>query len=232
MKGNRIIVFMFICLWGGILWGKNCDSANVIYDKAVKSVVELKASDPERGDSYGTAVCIAKDGILVTNAHVVTYRKKGSLQCYDKLLIRIPVEETYHKVSLVKYSEELDIAVLKLEMCDVVLKPISIGKTGQIDYGNKVYAVGNAMNYGISITEGIISAPEIQMEYDDSLREVIQTDLNIMSGSSGGALLDEKGRLIGITSFRTKDSSGNVVYGMGFSVPVDKVMEYVPVESL
>ncbi len=83
------------------------------------------------------------------------------------------------------------------------------------------------MNYGISIAEGIVSAPGIEIEYEGMVREVIQIDINIASGSSGGALLDKNGKLIGITSFRLKDNKGDIVYGTGFAVPIDKVMEYV-----
>ena len=166
-------------------------------------------------------------GTLVTNAHVILYRKNGKMREYQELQIRLPMEDDYRDVSLVKYDVELDIAVLQLEDKDFIVKSIDIGNSEKLDYGDKVFSVGNTMNYGISISEGIISVPLIEIEYDGMVRKVIQSDINIASGNSGGALLNEKGQLIGITTFRLKDNEGNIVYGSGFSVPIDKVIEYL-----
>ncbi|UKI50761.1 MAG: S1C family serine protease [Clostridium sp.] len=74
----------------------------------------------------------------------------------------------------------------------------------KISSGDKVYAIGNGMNHGIGINEGIISLPQVNIEYENNVRNVIQCDLIINEGNSGGALLDSKGRLIGITTFRLK----------------------------
>ena len=62
--------------------------------------------------------------------------------------------------------------------------------------GQKVYAIGNGMNHGLGISEGIISLPSTFIKIDEVVREFIQCDLTITNGNSGGALLDSKGRLI------------------------------------
>ncbi len=222
-----MVLACFLCFLFGFFFRENYGSAKNVYYKTVESVVELKASDPSRGDNYGTAVFLNNSGLLVTNVHVVMYQKDGRMKEYHKLQIRLPVEESYRDVSLLKYNEELDIAVLKLNNNELNIKEIKIGNSKKIDYGDKVFSVGNMMNYGISIAEGIVSAPGIEIEYEGMVREVIQIDINIASGSSGGALLDKNGKLIGITSFRLKDNKGDIVYGTGFAVPIDKVMEYV-----
>lgn len=69
--------------------------------------------------------------------------------------------------------------------------------------------------------------PEVNVKYDDISRLVIQADINIASGNSGGALLNEKGELIGITTFRTKDLLGNVNYGFTYSIPLKVVKEFI-----
>ena len=155
------------------------------------------------------------------------YQKDGQMKEYRKLQIRLPVEESYRDVSLLRYNEELDIAILKLDNNQRKIKGLKIGNPKKLEYGDKVFSVGNMMNYGISIAEGIVSSPRIEIEYEGMVREVIQADINIAPGSSGGALLDKNGELIGITSFRLKDKAGDIVYGTGFAVPIDKVMEYV-----
>lgn len=94
-------------------------------------------------------------------------------------------------------------------------------------YGDKVYAIGNTSNYGIGISEGIISVPEVNVKYDNISRLVIQADINISFGNSGGALLNSKGQLIGITTFRTKDNYGNVNYGFTYSIPLKTIIRFI-----
>lgn len=217
----------FLCFLFGFIFRQNQGSAKDVYYKTVENIAELKASDPSRGDNYGTAVFLNDSGLLVTNVHVVMYQKDGQMKEYRKLQIRLPVEESYRDVSLLRYNEELDIAILKLDNNQRKIKGLKIGNPKKLEYGDKVFSVGNMMNYGISIAEGIVSSPRIEIEYEGMVREVIQADINIAPGSSGGALLDKNGELIGITSFRLKDKAGDIVYGTGFAVPIDKVMEYV-----
>ena len=160
-----------------------------LFEKSIQSITELKAISENVGESYGTAVCINSDGYLVTNAHVVTYKQMGGSVVYDALFIRLANENEYHAVELVKYDLETDIAVLKISDSSVNLKPIKIGDSDKLSYGDRVYAIGNGSNYGLAITHGIISTPKINIEYEDIVREVIQSDITISAGNSGGALL-------------------------------------------
>lgn len=82
--------------------------AEEIYKNNLQSVVELKASSEYVGDSYGTAVFIDKEGTLVTNAHVVTYKKLDITYEFDNLSIRLAAEGNYREVELVKFDENLD----------------------------------------------------------------------------------------------------------------------------
>ena len=199
-----------------------------VFEKSVQSIVELKAVSEDVGESYGTAVCINSNGYLVTNAHVVTYKQMGESIRFDEYFIRLANEDAYHVVELVKYDLETDIAVLK-SGTSVDLKPIKIGNSDKLSFGDNVYAIGNGSNYGLALTHGIISIPKINVEYEEIMREVIQSDITISAGNSGGALLDDKGKFIGMTSFRTKDNQGNVVYGLVYSVPVNIIVDYINV---
>ena len=80
---------------------------------------------------------------------------------------------------------------------------------------------------GISISQGLISLPRIDIEYDGVIHEMIQCDLTINEGNSGGALLNDKGKLIGITTFRLKDYAGNIIYGIAYCIPINAVMSYL-----
>ena len=213
-------VLLCICLWIP-------PSPKRIFNDSVKSIVELKASSEGLGTGYGTAEFIDNEGTLVTNAHIVTYTQLGKVNTFKNYSIRFASEEEYRKAELLKYDTEKDIAVLKLSEPTASFQAIKLGNSDKLSFGDKVYAVGNGSNYGLSLTQGIISIPKINVEYENKKREVIQCDLTISSGNSGGALLDEKGRMIGITTFRTKDNSGNIIYGLAYCIPINIVMDFV-----
>lgn len=129
-------------------------SPQKVYLKSLKSVVELKASSDDIGESYGSAIFINLNGNLVTNAHVVTYEQMGFLYTFSKYEIRFANETKYHMVELVRYDEQNDLALLKImDNCD--FEPISLGDSNEVMSGDTVYAVGNALNHGISISKGI-----------------------------------------------------------------------------
>lgn len=201
-------------------------SPSEIFNANKLSVVELKATKESVGTSYGTAEIIDKNGTLVTNAHVVTYKNLGNYYAFDDISIRFANEEDYRSVSLIKYDLELDIAVLKLES-NLTLTPIKIGNDKNLSSGDCIYAMGNLSNYGLSISSGIVSIPHIFVTYNDTTRNVIQCDLTISDGNSGGALLNSKGELVGLTTFRLKDNDNKIVYGIAYCVPICTVMEYI-----
>ncbi len=198
-----------------------------VFKKAQNYVVEIRAKTGEDMVSHGSAVLIDDDGIFISNTHVVTYKENGEYKVFDTFEIRFLFETEYRKVELVKHDIDLDISVMKLnDTSNLELKQIKLGEHSKIRSGDIAYAVGNGMNHGISISSGIISLPQVNIKYDDKIKELIQSDITITSGNSGGALLDERGRLIGITTLRTKDVSGNINYGICYSIPIDIIVNY------
>ncbi|MDR1939177.1 MAG: S1C family serine protease [Clostridiales bacterium] len=202
-------------------------SAAEIFDDASQAVVELRAQTDEGAVSYGSAVLIDDKGYLASNAHVVTYTRLAARHEFETYDIRFAFETDYRRAELISYDAEKDIALLKLtELPEFKLKPVKFGSTAELKAGDRVYAVGNAMNHGVSISQGIVSLPKINIEYDGKMRTTIQCDLTINEGNSGGALLNERGKLIGMTTFRIKDSSGNPVYGVAFCIPAENIKDF------
>lgn len=202
-------------------------TAAEIYDKSLYSVVEVKAESESVGESFGTGEVLSSDGKIITNAHVVTYTRLATVNEFERYYVRFAYEEEYRSVKLLKYDTELDLAVLRLyEITNVTFKPIGTGDSNRLKAGESVYAVGNALNYGIGIFKGVVSIPLVKIELEGLTRSVIQCDLTIAAGNSGGALLTENGELIGITTFRTKDMSGNVIYGIVYCIPVNTALEF------
>ncbi|MCM1009072.1 MAG: serine protease [Ruminococcus flavefaciens] len=211
---------------------KDALSSTEIYNQCLKNVVEVKSSSKNYGEGFGTGEIVTSDGKIVTNAHVVTFTRLGTTNEFDEYYIRFAFENEYRSVRLEKYDLELDLAVLILEDCsDIVLNPINLSDSDTIKAGDIVYAVGNASNYGMGIFKGIVSIPLINVELDGLTRSVIQCDLTIAAGNSGGALLNENGELIGITTFRTKDISGNVIYGIAYCIPINALLEYIDINN-
>lgn len=197
----------------------NKKDPNDIFKDTYESIVEIRVTE---GDNigYGSGVIISDDGKIITNFHVIIYEESN---LFDKVEIRLSYEEEYREVSVLKYDVNKDLALLKLD--NVKVKGIKTNTS--YSYGDKVYAIGNGSNYGISITEGIISNPKLKVELSSKSLIAIQCDLTINEGNSGGALLDSKGRLIGITTFRLKDSSNKVIQGISYSIPYYIVNDFI-----
>lgn len=235
MKSNeryyKVISWLFaltIIVWGICSFCPNFFCRNKeksqIYKDALLSIVEVKAVTESVGESFGTAEFVG-DGKLITNAHVVTYKKLGETFAFDNIYIRFASETDYHAVEIVKYDTDKDLAVLK--STDVSHDTLEIDRECDYKTGDEVYAIGNLNNIGISFTEGVISNKKINVEHNAYTREVIQCDLTIAEGNSGGALLNKQGQLIGITTFRLRDTSNNVIYGISYCIPANVVWEYI-----
>lgn len=222
-----LIINIILSLTCAYTFYKKLDNeATTIFHDTVNSVVELKATEGNR-ESFGTAVFIGDENRLITNAHVVLYNKRNKKKAYKSLQVRFANESKYRNVSLEFYDEKMDIALLDFKESSKKIKGLKTRNSDHIDFGETVYAIGNSMNNGISISQGIIGIPKIIIEYNGESRKSIQADLTISSGNSGGALLDQNGKIIGITTFRTKDENGNIVYGNAYAIPINDVLNYI-----
>lgn len=235
---NRKIYFIFalinfifmIFIIGWLLYlsyrSFNKIDSSDIYKMSIDSIVEIKSADEDIGESYGTGVIYDSAGYLVTNAHVVCYTLLGETYAFSNIEIRFAKTEMYQSATLIKFDTNVDLAILKIDNDSMKFNPINFSKV-ECNFGEKVFAIGNMSNYGLGISEGVISVPEVNIKYDNKSRLVIQADIDISSGNSGGALLNEKGQIIGITTFRTKDNQGNINYGFAYSIPIKLVIEYI-----
>ena len=234
VKKDKFIIasclfFMLLVIVGNVvlvLCNKEA-SAKDVFEKNANSVIEIKAITEEVGESYGTGEFVKNDGTIVTNAHVVTYSQLGEAMTFQNYFIRFMDSDYYIEVLLVKYDTNLDLAILKYNSKEHKFKAVEFGNSGEIRSGDKVFAVGNAMNYGLAVSSGIVSLPLINLTHASVTRNVIQCDLTIAEGNSGGALFDNKGKLIGITTFRSKDNAGKVVYGFAYCIPISVVINYI-----
>jgi len=203
-------------------------SPKEIFNKNIQSIVEVKSTTDEI-ESFGSAVVISNQGELITNFHVVSYTQNSEKYIHKVILIRLSTQETYIEVEVTTFDEYSDLAVLKIIVSEQYseFKPIELGNSDNLSIGDICYAIGNAGNLSISMSQGIIGSPSIKLVIDGEEKTYIQSDISITSGSSGGALVDEWGRLIGITTLRLKDNTGAVIYGYGYSISVNQIKGFL-----
>lgn len=161
--------------------------------------------------SLGSGVIVASNGTILTNHHVI----KGA----DEVKIALSNGSEYEADIILK-DEKSDLAVLKIRD-DVVLPAIEIGNSEGVEVGDLVLAIGNPFGVGQTVTSGIVSALARSQQGIKDFGFFIQTDAAINPGNSGGALIDMKGRLIGINTAIYSRSGGS--NGIGFAVPSNMV---------
>ena len=167
----------------------------------------------------GTGFVWDDSGHIVTNFHVIQGGSGAKVTLAD---------QTTFDAKLVGAFPDRDLAVLRIEAPKAKLPPLAIGSSRDLIVGQRVYAIGNPFGLDQTLTIGIVSAlnREIESFNGRSIRGVVQTDAAINPGNSGGPLLDSAGRLIGVNTQIASPSGASA--GIGFAIPVDEVNRIVP----
>ena len=159
----------------------------------------------------GSGVIISIDGYIITNNHVV--EEADEL----KVLLNDGREFT---AKVIGTDPKTDVAVIKIEAEN--LPAAILADSSKLRVGDVVFAIGNPLDVGQTVTMGIVSATNRRMRILEEVagyEDFIQTDAEINLGNSGGALIDARGRLIGINSAIISTSQGNI--GIGFAIPIN-----------
>jgi S1-C subfamily serine protease len=172
------------------------------------------------GIATGSGFLIDDEGHIVTNNHVV----EGA----TKVEVKLGSSDTSHEAEVVGADPATDVALLKIDVPASQEHPLSLGDSSKVLVGDPVVAIGNPFGLDRTVTSGIVSALQRQIQAPNgfSISHVIQTDAAINPGNSGGPLIDAAGNVIGINSqIQTGGSNGNV--GIGFAVPINTAREVV-----
>ena len=185
-------------------------SLQEIYRSCVPSIVGIRTYE-ERGIGYywSSGIVLSEDGLILTNAHVIEGCKRGEVILQD---------DTVHEALLVGYDNQSDLAVLKIEAKG--LTPAVFGDSDALSVGDSVAAIGNPLgeDFRSTLTDGIVSAIDRGMNYDGHSISLIQTNTAINEGSSGGALVNRYGQVVGVTNMKMM-SSFSSIEGIGFAIP-------------
>jgi len=158
-------------------------------------------------------------GNIITNFHVIQNADAAQVTLAD---------QSNWKARVVGFAPDKDLAVLKIDAPVSKLHPIPIGTSKDLQVGQNVFAIGNPFGLDQTLTTGVISAlnREIESVTRRPIQGVIQSDAAINPGNSGGPLLDSAGRLIGVNTAIYSPSGTSA--GIGFAIPVDTVNRIVP----
>lgn len=215
---------------------KNClPSVVSITNKGVTEVQTFFGKYLQDTEGSGSGIIIGENDtelLIVTNYHVVS----GG----NELTVVFSYDEDSDDPSIVTakikgYDADKDLAVIAVPLSEVTdemraqIKVATIGSSSDLELGQEVVAIGNALGYGQSVTTGIISALNREVTVSDDnggtiTNKLIQTDAAINPGNSGGALLNMNGELIGINSVKVSSSS---VEGMGYAIPISDVQSII-----
>lgn len=167
-------------------------------------------------NSLGSGVIVEADGYIITNNHVI---KNGN----DYRVVLADKRE--FKAKLLLQDPKTDLAILKIDTKGEKLATVALGDSDVVEVGDLVLAIGNPFGVGQTVTSGIVSALARNRVGISSYQFFIQTDAAINPGNSGGALVDMKGRLVGInTAIYTRSGGSN---GIGFAIPVNMVKSVI-----
>lgn len=181
-----------------------------VIDEVNVSVLSITVDTDAGEQTLGAGFVVGADGYIVTNAHVVEEAKD------------IRAETIYgdaYKAKLIGIDKKTDIALLKAEH-PLGLEPVHFADSDSVRVGQAVFAIGNPYGLGNSVSSGIISAKERDIEkgvYDNFL----QTDAAINQGNSGGPLFDLNGQVVGVNTAIFSEQGENM--GLGFATPANMV---------
>ncbi len=197
-----------------------------IYQKNVVSMVSIRA-ESDKTVSSGTGIILTEDGYLITNAHVVAGADRVQAVFWNNRAAQ---------VELVGFDAGEDLAVLKADVTG--LTPAEFGSSDALRCGDPVAALGDPLGYRSSITDGIVSALDRDVSMGGGrTMQLIQTSAAINFGNSGGALINQYGQVVGVTTIKIVARDGSTE-SMGFAIPsvrvkyvVDRLIAGEPVRT-
>lgn len=215
-----------------------------IVEEVMPSIVSITSKTLVRSGSFGpfysnqqqyatgagSGIIVSKTDnelLILTNNHVIEDAEELSVQFVNKKSVDATVKGT---------SERRDVAVIAIKLSDLdddtinSIKIATLGDSNELKVGNGIIAIGNALGYGQSVTTGVVSALNREVTIDNVTTKMIQIDAAINGGNSGGALLNNKGEVVGINSAKYSSSltsSSASIEGMGFAIPITDIKELV-----
>ena len=187
-------------------------------------------AEEQYSEGAGSGIIVSKNDkelLILTNNHVIEGAEELSVQFVNEKSVDATVKGT---------SERKDVAVISVKLSDLdketieSIKIATLGDSSKLKVGNGIIAIGNALGYGQSVTTGVVSALNREVEMDNAKTKMIQIDAAINGGNSGGALLNSSGEVVGINSAKYSSNGSSTqasIEGMGFAIPISDVKDLI-----
>lgn len=208
------------------------NTAISVAEKSLPSVVGITVTyqissifgSKSTGEATGSGIIVSEDGYIVTNNHVISSESSSFYAITEATGIKVHLynDNESYEAKVVGTDAYTDLAVLKIEKTG--LTPATLANSTEVKVGEFVMAVGNPLGMDYSVTSGIVSAVNRQIESEGTMFTAIQTDAAINSGNSGGALVNSNGEVIGINTMKF---SGNGIEGIGFAIPISSATSII-----
>jgi S1-C subfamily serine protease len=174
------------------------------------------------GTATGSGIVLDSKGHILTNNHVI----EGA----DKIQVKLGESDKEYTAEVVGTDPASDLALLKVDAPSDELTPLTLGDSSKMEVGDPVVAIGNPFGLDRTVTSGIVSALQRQIQAPNgfSIDNVIQTDAAINPGNSGGPLINGAGEVIGINSqIETGGNGADGNVGIGFAIPINTAKEVI-----
>jgi S1-C subfamily serine protease len=201
--------------------GESTNTVNAIYRADANGVAFIESKEAE-GIASGSGVVLDDEGHVLTNNHVV----EGG----EKIRVSFESEGKMYPAEVVGTEPNSDLALLKVDAPASQRHPLKLGDSDAVEVGDPVVAIGNPFDLQRTVTSGIVSALQREIQAPDgvTIDHVIQTDAAINPGNSGGPLINSAGEVIGINSqIATGGEGSDGSVGIGFAIPIDTAKEEI-----
>jgi len=200
----------------------------VTYTTTTNSIFGFGIPTTSEASATGSGIIISEDGYIVTNNHVVDTSSSGSSYSYydiseaTSVKVKLYGSDELYDAKIVGKDSQTDLAVLKIDKTG--LTAAEFANSDEATVGEFAMAVGSPLGLDTTVTTGIVSAVNREVEADGTTYVCIQTDAAINSGNSGGALVNGDGKVIGINTLKL---SGSGVEGIGFAIPINSTTNII-----
>lgn len=195
-------------------------SDNSPISKVINNICEIKVG--ENKTSMGTGIYIGDNKILTCN-HLVEKTKE------DIIKAKFYQSNGWQECKVIRTSKKDDLLLLKLNLKETGnhLSPITFSDKDSIILGMEVYSIGNTLGNGLSVSKGIVSCAYKKIVRNSKEMGVVQTNISIENGDSGGPIFNANGEIVGINSFRLLDSYGNPTYASSYAISIKEIKEFL-----
>ena len=222
-----VIILLILCPTS-FFFGKSQSGYESHFNASVmSSVVEITCKSNGEVMSEGTGFIVKTEFIacaVVTNSHVVI--QENTEYPFPEISAQFFDSEKTYILQIISFNLLMDVAILSFEERVEGLRPLSLTNSASLEYGQRIYSVGNAAGYGLAVSSGVISVPLVNVRYLGNNSNMVQVDLNLNRGGSGGPLIDNSGNAVGMMTLRVNGYNSSI-HGICYAIPSNVILEYL-----